>query len=91
MCEKTVTVMNKAGIHCRPSSAILTKKEEFPDTEVILIAKGEEVELASILGLLSLGLQYGDEVTIKTNGPQAEEACEIMAGLFEYEFDFPKE
>jgi phosphocarrier protein len=91
MYEKTVTVINKAGIHCRPSSAILTKKEEFPDTQISIVAKGEEIELASILGLLSLGLQYGDEVTVKTDGQNAEEACQVMADLFEYEFDFPQE
>ena len=33
MVEKKVTVKNKAGIHCRPSSVIITVIEQFPEVE----------------------------------------------------------
>jgi len=46
-------------------------------------------DLSSILSLLSLGLQKDDEVTISAAGPDAETACERIASLFEFEFDFP--
>jgi phosphocarrier protein len=89
MTEKNVTVNNKAGIHCRPSSAILTAVEDFPDVEFEICSSKGETNLSSILGLLAIGLQYGDEVTVKAEGPDEEAACEKIAGLFAYEFDFP--
>lgn len=89
MAQKTVTVKNRDGIHCRPSSAILTAAMEFPDTQFHVNSDKGEAELCSILSLLSLGLQKGDQVTISATGSDAEAACEKLAGLFEFEFDFP--
>lgn len=89
MTEKTVVVKNKAGIHCRPSSEILSAVEKYPGVSFgVKTAKGD-CELTSILSLLSLGIQCGDEVTLKVEGPGEETACEEIAGLFSYEFDFP--
>ena len=89
MIEKKVKIKNKAGIHCRPSSVILTAVEEFPGHKFEVISTKGDCELQSILELLSLGLQYGDSVTIRATGPDEEKACSRMSGLFEYEFDFP--
>jgi len=91
MIEKRVKIHNKAGIHCRPSSVILTTiKMEFPDTTFMLTKDGEEpIELNSILGLISMGLHCENEALLQVEGPKAEEACERVAFLFENEFDFP--
>ncbi len=93
MAEKCVTVQNAAGIHCRPSSEILNAVNQFPDcTASVITADNEEVELNSILSLISLGLQAGDQVTVKITGGSDEEnaqALETIANLFEKHFDFP--
>jgi len=90
MKERSVTVKNRMGIHCRPSSAILTViVNEFPDDAFKVIADGEEVELNSILSLISLGLQCGQKATLQVEGPTVEEAIVKVGDLFEYEFDFP--
>ena len=51
MKQRVVTIKNKAGIHCRPSSAILTViMNEFPGHKFTVTAPdGSEIELASIL------------------------------------------
>ena len=91
MTEKKVKVYNKAGIHCRPSSVILTKiKTDFPDTTFTLIVDDHlPTELNSILSLISLGLHYENEVLLQVDGPNEEEACTEIAELLENEFDFP--
>jgi len=89
MAEKTVTIKNRDGIHCRPSSAILTAVAEFPGVQFQVICDHGDSDLSSILSLLSLGLQKGDEISITATGENAEAACEKIAGLFEFEFDFP--
>ena len=90
MIEKTVTVKNRAGIHCRPSSAILLAAMEFTDDHQVKIScQHGECALKSILELLALGLQQGDIVTIAVSGPRETELCEKLAELFAFEFDFP--
>lgn len=88
MQKKNVQIRNKAGIHCRPSGVIMTTVSKFPDHKIAAEAKGREVNLSSILDLLSMGLQMGEEVTIKVEGPREEEVCAKLAELFETEFDF---
>lgn len=88
MREKTVTIRNKAGIHCRPSSAIMMAAADFPGTSFLVTAENGTTELKSILDLLALGLQKGDQVTVRATGPDEAEACEKVSGLFEKEFDF---
>ena len=91
MIEKKVKIHNKAGIHCRPSSVILTTiKTDYPDTTFTITKDGEpSVELTSILSLISLGLHYGNEAMLTVDGPNEEAACAKIAELFENEFDFP--
>ena len=43
----------------------------------------------SILELLALGLQQGDEPTLQATGENESEAIEIIAAAFEREYDFP--
>ena len=88
MHEKTVTVRNKAGIHCRPSSTIMIAAEQYPGHEFLVVTERGNSTLQSILDLLALGLQQGDQVTVKVTGPKETEACEKLAGLFATEFDF---
>ena len=89
MAEKTVKVKNEAGIHCRPSSRIMQKVLEYPDCTFNLETSKGSADLSSILSLMSLGLQKGDKVTIKVEGTNEQSACDEIADLFGYEFDFP--
>ena len=88
MVERTTVVKNEAGIHCRPSTEILTTVQKFSNVKVFVEAKGERVELNSMLGLLGLGLAYGDEVKIIVEGNEEEEVCDLIAELFAFNFDF---
>jgi phosphocarrier protein len=91
MKEKKVKIRNKAGIHCRPASVILnTINVDYPDNTFTILAPGHDpTELNSILSLISLGLHFGDEVTLQVEGPDEEAVLEKMSELLEYEFDFP--
>lgn len=88
METKTVTVRNKAGIHCRPSSAIMMAADAYTGCKFSVKTSRGTAELNSILDLLSLGLQQGDEVEISVTGPKEAEACTKLAELFATEFDF---
>lgn len=89
--KKTVKVQNRDGIHCRPSSIILLAAKEFPDCKFRVLTRKGESDLTSILSLISLGLECDDEVTVEVSGRDKEAACEKIASLFAFEFDFPRE
>ena len=91
MLQRVITVHNKAGIHCRPSSVILnTILQEFSDHEFhIETPDGHEAELNSILSLISLGLTLGSTAELTVSGPREAEAIQKIGDLFEHEFDFP--
>lgn len=89
MTEIETTVQNEAGIHCRPSSEILLKRQEFPDCEITVSSDKGDTDLSSILSLIGLGLAKGDRVIVKTDGEDEENACKTIADLFAYHFDFP--
>ena len=79
---------NEAGIHCRPSSVIVSARREFE--AAVLVQRGADAcELGSVMDLLSLGLEQGEDVTIRATGRDEAEACACLVALFERHFDFP--
>lgn len=89
MVNRKVIVKNEAGIHCRPSSRIMQKVLEHQDCNFkIETAKGE-TDLTSILSLMSLGLEQGDEVNVFVSGENEQVVCDELADLFSFSFDFP--
>ena len=89
MKKKTVTIANHQGIHCRPSTEIIMKSQEYLDCDFTIESKGTSAELNSMLSLLSMGLVEGDDVTIVADGENEDEACDVIAALFAFNFDFP--
>lgn len=89
MSSKTVKVINKAGIHCRPSSVILMAVQEFPGCKFKIKTKNGDSDLTSMISLISLGIACEEQVTVEVSGPDEEAACEKIAGFFAYNFDFP--
>lgn len=90
MKERQVTIRNKAGIHCRPSSMILNSiHQNYPLHTFLVVKDGEATELNSILSLISLGLISGDKAMLQVSGVDEDKAISDIGDLFEYEFDFP--
>lgn len=89
MVSKNVIVENTAGIHCRPSSRIMQKVLEYQECTFFIKSTKGETDLSSILELISLGLEKGDEVIISVDGKDEEKVCYEIAELFSFNFDFP--
>ena len=88
MVEATATIRNSAGIHCRPSAAIVKAMTGYPGT-LSISAPGGTCDPRSIMGLLSLCLEPGTKVRIQVDGPEeTATACKLVE-LLETHFDFP--
>ena len=83
--EKNVSIKNASGLHARPAGMFVKKAAEFKST-VEVIAKGKTVNAKSIMGIMSLGLAQGDELTIIANGEDQEAAINALAELIESGF-----
>lgn len=88
MVSRKVTIRNAHGIHCRPSAMIVKECAKFASHLTINNGSGD-ANPKSIIGIISLGLAEGDEVTISANGPDEQAACKRLAELLETHFDFP--
>ncbi|OQW96521.1 MAG: hypothetical protein BWK77_04370 [Verrucomicrobia bacterium A1] len=88
MIERTATIQNSHGIHCRPSAVIIKASAAYPG-EILVTAENGQCDLRSVMQLIALGLRQGSRVTIRVTGPDEEAFCGRLVELFETRFDFP--
>ncbi|HJV17955.1 MAG TPA: phosphocarrier protein HPr [Bacillales bacterium] len=73
MAEKQFKVIAETGIHARPATLLVQTASKF-DSEISLEYKGKKVNLKSIMGVMSLGVGQGADITIAALGSDQEEA-----------------
>ena len=87
MPERTVTVASSVGLHARPASLFAQAAAKVGVPVTLTSAAGKSVNAASILGVLSLGVGHGEQVTIAAEGDGAEAAIEELAKVLETDLD----
>jgi len=83
MAERTFTLTNATGLHARPAAVLVKTAQQFEGTEVFVKKGDREVSARSLLSVLGLGVAKGDEIAIRCEGPQADEAMAALAALIE--------
>ena len=73
MKELTVEITNESGLHARPATVLVNTASKF-NAEISLTYRDKKVNLKSIMGVMSLGIQQGAEITISAEGDDAEAA-----------------
>ena len=80
MIQVTTTITNKLGLHARASAKLTKLAGSFPCD--IWLSKGERrVNAKSIMGVMMLAAGLGSEVTLETEGAQAQEAMDALLAL----------
>lgn len=72
MVEKIYTITSHAGIHARPATALVGAVSTFA-SEVFIEYKEKQVNLKSIMGVMSLGIPEGAQIKITANGDDEEQ------------------
>ncbi len=88
--SREVVVRNRYGIHARPA-ALLAKTASAFAADVFLSKDGAEVSAKSVMGVLTLEGCPGAKIRISAHGPDAAEAVDALARLFELKFFEDKE
>jgi phosphocarrier protein len=85
-----VIVNNKAGLHAKPASLFVQKANNFK-SEIYIKKDATRVNAKSIMGVMILAVQKGDEIQIEANGDDEKKAVEQLKQLIENRFDFVDE
>lgn len=85
MYMKATVVNNQVGLHARPATFFIQKANEFKCS--IWVEKDErKVNAKSLLGVLSLGVIQGGEITLIADGEDEQKAVDALAELIATNF-----
>ncbi len=90
MIERTATIASTVGLHARPAS-IFAEAAGAIDAEVTIARAGDPVDEAvdadSMLALMSLGVEHGEVVVLRTGDDTAGEALDALVTILETNHD----
>lgn len=84
MKKQEFNITAETGIHARPATLLVQSASKF-NSDINLEYKGKSVNLKSIMGVMSLGVGQGADVTITADGDDAKEAIEAIADTMKKE------
>ena len=86
--EKTMTIVNKLGLHARAATQLVQLANQF-DAKIVLKKGDKEADANSVLGLMMLESHQGEQVTVVVDGADATAAMaaieQLIAGKFNEE------
>ena len=85
MISREVTITNSIGLHARPATFFIQKANAY-QSSVWVEKDDRRVNAKSLLGVLSLGITKGTEITIITDGTDEKEALDALESLVESNF-----
>lgn len=80
MMEKKITVQLEHGLHIRPAKQFVKLSTGY-QSEVTLTKGDKSANGKSILGLMSMAIQQGEEVTLTVQGSDEVEAMAALEKL----------
>jgi phosphocarrier protein len=83
--QGTFTIVNEKGLHARASAKFVDMVEQF-DASATIEKDGMDACGDSIMGLLMLVASKGTQVSIKTEGVQAQELLNALGELISNRF-----
>jgi phosphocarrier protein len=84
--ERPLTITNKVGLHARPAALFVQTAARFKDTKIEVVKDGTVRDAKSMLGVLTLGVSQGTTITVRADGPHADEAIAALTDLVDRDF-----
>jgi len=78
MAERSVQISNRNGLHARPAAEIVKTAAKFK-SDITIRRDDLEVNGKSIMGVMMLAAEFGVTLTLRAEGPDADEAVETVA------------
>ncbi|MCI7740259.1 MAG: HPr family phosphocarrier protein [Lachnospiraceae bacterium] len=80
MIRRPVRINLNTGLEARPVAQLVQVASQF-NSEIYVESGKKKVNAKSIMGMMTLGLDMGEEITLSANG---EDEAEAMASMEEY-------
>jgi phosphocarrier protein HPr len=80
MPERIVQIENKNGLHARPAAEIVKCAAKFR-SEITIVKDDLDVNGKSIMGVMMLAAEHGSSITLRAEGPDADQALDALAKL----------
>ena len=77
MKNSTVEIKLQNGLEARPVAMLVQVASKF-ESRIYLESTGKKVNAKSIMGMMSLGLDNGDQVTVTSEGTDEEAAVDAI-------------
>ena len=77
MIKKPVKVNLNIGLEARPVAQLVQLANQYK-CEIHMEVENKKVNAKSIMGMMTLGLDNGEELTISANGEDEKEAIECI-------------
>jgi len=84
---RTARIGSSHGLHARPAKLFAQAAKESGIPVTLSKDAGAPVNAASILGIIALGLEYGDYVTLTADGDNAEATIDRLSELLTTDHD----
>ncbi|WP_066175429.1 HPr family phosphocarrier protein [Bacillus marinisedimentorum] len=82
MVERQIVVELESGLQARPAALFVQEANRF-DSDVFVEKDGKKVNAKSIMGIMSLAVASGAEVTLQADGKDEEQAVEALSAFVE--------
>ena len=80
MAEKKVVVNLQTGLHARPAAKFVQEANKFT-AEIYIMNGSKKVNAKSIMGIMSIAVSKGTEITIVADGLDEVEAVDALVQL----------
>ncbi|WP_291569427.1 HPr family phosphocarrier protein [Clostridium sp. UBA4548] len=82
MVSKEMEIKNSQGLHARPATLLVQKATRFK-CDIKIEHKGKSANAKSLIGILSLGISKGANITLSTKGSDENAALKEIVELIE--------
>lgn len=86
MCQETLMVTNKRGLHARAATKLASTAAQF-SSDIKLQCNGQVIDCKSVMSILLLAATKGTYVTISAEGRDDLQALASVVKLFNDKFD----
>lgn len=85
MYKQSVTICNKLGMHARAAAKFVQLASRY-ESEIKLTREAKEVNGKSIMGVMMLAAEEGATISVRTVGPDEQEALQAIRELVDGKF-----
>ncbi|ADU28250.1 HPr family phosphocarrier protein [Ethanoligenens harbinense] len=86
MITKEFTITGAHGFHLRPAQVLVKTVTKFQSNVIMEKADGTQANAKSLLNVMTLGLEQGQNVTVKVHGPDENQAMQAIGEQFACNF-----